>query len=139
MNLVDQLLKADTKKTEELTRETFKSRRLAKILGVKEETVDITIQEVKARRTNDIMAYQMDRKGRMDYSRTFDAKLMMCIEGVVDPDLRNKELQKHFEAENAKMLAEKLFGSEVTDISDAISRISGLGEDKDEQEEEIKN
>lgn len=139
MNLVDKLLKADIKKADELETEIFKSRKLAKILGTKEKTVDITLQEIKSRRVNDIVAYQVDRKGRMDFSKNFDAKLMMCIEGVREPDLRNKELQKHFGAENAASLAEKLFGNEITDISDAVSRLSGVGTDKEEMEEEIKN
>ena len=138
MNLVDKLLKADTKKADELETDVFKSKRLAKILGMKEETADITIREVKSRRVNDIMAYQVDGKGRMDFSKSFDAKLMMCIEGVVDPDLRNKDLQKHFGVGSAKELAEKIFGIEVTDISDEISRLSGLG-DEGNLEEEIKN
>lgn len=138
MNLVDKLLKADTKKADELETGVFKSKRLAKILGMKKETADITIREVKSRRVNDIMAYQVDGKGRMDFSKSFDAKLMMCIEGVVDPDLRNKDLQKHFGVGNAKELAEKIFGIEVTDISDEISRLSGLS-DEGNLEEEIKN
>lgn len=138
MNLVDRLLKADTKKADELEKGVFKSKRLAKILGMEEGTVEITLREVKSRRVNDIMAYQVDGKGRMDFSKSFDAKLMMCIEGITDPDLRNRDLQKHFGAGSAKELAEKMFGMEVTDISDEISRLSGISGEED-LEEEIKN
>ena len=140
MNLVDQLLKADVKKAEELEVKVFRSQKLAKILGTEEKTVDVTIREVKSRRVNDIIAYQMDRKGRFDYSKSFDAKVMMCIEGVVDPDLRNKNLQEYFECANAKELTEKLFGNEVNELSDAISELSGVKTDDDEDpEEEVKN
>jgi len=135
MNLVDQLLKADVKKADELETATYQSRKLAKLLGV-EGKVDITIREIKSRRVNDLVAYQVDKKGNMDFSKSFDAKLMMCIEGIVDPDLTDKDLQKHFGCTSAKELCEKIFGSEINEISDKISILCGLNGD---QEDEIKN
>lgn len=45
-------------------------------------------------------------------------------------------LQKHFECKSASELCEKLFGNEITDISDAISELSGIS---DNDEEEVKN
>lgn len=137
MNLVDSLLKADVKTAEELETSVFKSKKLAKVIGA-EEDVNVKIREVKARRINDIASYQVDKKGQFDISRTFDTKLMICVEGCVDPDLRNKELQAHFNCKTANELAEKLFGSEVNTLSDAISALSGLGAEE-EIEEEIKN
>ena len=147
MNLVEQLLKADIKKADELETGVFKSRKLAKVLGVKptkdnpEPTVDVTIREVKSRRVNDIMSYQINKKGDLDYSKTYDAKLMMCVEGVVDPDLRDKALQEHFEVSDARSLCEKLFGFEINDLSDAISSLSGIRADSEDEsmEDEIKN
>ena len=44
----------------------------------------------------------------------------------------------HFDVDNARELVEKLFGSEVTGISDAISELSGIKADED-IDEEIKN
>lgn len=138
MNLVDKLLKADIKKADELETGVFQSRKLAKILGAKSETVEVAIREVKSRRLNDIISYQVDRKGRFDFSKSYDAKLMLCIEGVADPDLRNKELQNYFECEDAKALAEKLFGVEINELSDAISTLSGI-ENNEDIEDEVKN
>lgn len=138
MNLVDALLKSDVKKADELNTGVYKSKRLAKLLGVKAKTVDVAIQEVKSRRLNDIIAYQFDHKGKFDYSKSYDAKLIMCIEGVVEPDLRNKELQAHFGCSDAKELTEKLFGFEINELSDAISALSGVAADVN-AEEEIKN
>ena len=139
MNLVEQLLKADAKKADELESGIYRSHKLAKILG-KEEAVDVTIREVASRRVNDIIAYQVDKKGNFDYSKSYDAKLLMVIEGVVDPDLRNKELQGYFGCDSAKDLAEKLFGSEINELSDAISVLSGVkSDDEEDAEEEIKN
>lgn len=138
MNLVDQLLKSDVKKIDELETGVFKSHRLAKLIGAESETVDVIIQEVKSRRLNDIVSYQVDKKGNFDYAKSFDAKLMLAIEGCIDPDLRNKELQAYFKCANAKELAEKLFGSEINELSDAISVLSGINAE-DDNEEEIKN
>lgn len=148
MNLVDQLLKADIKKADELETKVFKSHKLAKVLGMTKEgaTVNVKIREIKSRRLNDIMAYQIDRKGNFDFTKSYDAKLMLCVEGIAEPDLRNKELQKHFECTSAKDLCEKLLGNEVNDISDEISLLSGMknksnedGEEEKTLEEEIKN
>ena len=137
MNLVDQLLKADIKKADELETGIFHSKKLAKLIG-SETPVDVQIREVKSRRLNDIVAYQVDKKGNMMFSKTYDAKLMMCLEGVVDPPLKDKTLQAHFECDDAKELCEKLFGNEVNDLSDEISQLSGVISDED-SEEEVKN
>ena len=140
MNLVEELLKADVKKADELRTGIYKSRKLAKIIGAKTETVDVQIKEIKSRRLNDIIAYQLDRKGRVDFAKSFDAKLIMCIEGVVDPDLTNKDLQKYFDCSDARQLAEKLFGNEINELADEISLLSGINPEEDEDlETEIKN
>lgn len=44
----------------------------------------------------------------------------------------------HFECDDAKELCEKLFGNEVNDLSDEISKLSGVISDED-SEEEVKN
>lgn len=141
MNLVDQLLKADAKKADELNTGVFKSKRLAKILGKEEgETVDIGIREVKSRRINEIISSQYNSKGNLIFSKTYEAKIKVCIEGITDPDMRNKSLQEYYGVDDAPALVEKLFGNEVTAISDAISELSGISTDEDEdQEDEIKN
>lgn len=136
MNIVDKLLKMDAKKAEELQTGTVKSKRLAKLLGEKE--AEIKIREIKSRRLNDIVSYQIDGKGNFDYAKSYDAKIMMCVEGITEPDLRNKDLQGHFGCKSAKELCEKLFGMEITMISDEISLLSGVETDTD-TEEEVKN
>ena len=135
MNLVEALIKADAKKAEELKTSVFLSKKLANILG-QSEAVEVKIKELPHRRVNDIMSYQLDKRGEYDFSKSFDAKLMMVVEGVVEPDLKNKELQEHFGCSKARELAEKLFQSEVTALSDTIADISGV---EDASEDEIKN
>jgi hypothetical protein len=57
---------------------------------------------------------------------------------VVNPPLKDKELQDHFGCKMAIDLAEKLFKSEVTDIAAAILDLGKIGDVKTD-EEEIKN
>lgn len=135
MNLVESLISADINKAYELEKGTFKSKRLAKLLG-EDEAVEIEIAEIPQRKLNEIMAIQYSNSGKLQLTKSFDAKLMSIVEGVRNPSLKDSELQKHFNAESPKKLAEILFGSEVTDLSDAIMGISGISDDKDE---EIKN
>ena len=135
MNLVDQLLKADAKKVNDLETGVYKSKKLAKVLG-KGEAVEITVREIPSRRLNELVAFQLDKNGNVDFSKTYDTKLMVCLEGIVEPSMRNKDLQEHFGAKTGTDLIEKLFGSEVNEISDAISALSGL---TGNEEEEVKN
>ena len=137
MNIAEKLLKADVKKAEELETGVFESARLAKILG-ETEKVPVKIREIKSRRLNDLAMYQVDRKGKIDFSKTYDAKINVCMEGVVEPDLRDKELQAHFNCKSGRELCEKLFESEVATLSDAISELSGITDEED-VEEEVKN
>lgn len=138
MNLVDELLEADVKKATELETGDVKSKRLAKILE-KKDPVTVKIKELKPRRLNDISATQYKNNGDLDLGKTYDAKLLMCIEGCVDPDLMNKDLQAHFGCKSAKELAELLFRSEAGDIADAITGLSGVVADEEKNEEEVKN
>lgn len=136
MNLVEKLLKVDAKKASELQTATMKSKRLARIM--EETDAVITIKEVPARRMNDIMATQYNKKGRFDISAAFDAKALCVAESVLDPNLRDPNLIQHFGCQTPKDLAIKLFGSEISEISDEIARLSGIAEEEDD-EETIKN
>ena len=121
---------------EERATGTIKSKKLAKILGA-EEPVDIQICEIGTRRLNDILAIQVDKKGNVDLSKSLDSKLLTCVEGIVEPSMKDKDLQKHFHCATPKDLALALFGFEVTAISDAICELSGVTDE--DNEEEIKN
>lgn len=136
MNIVDSLLKADAKKASELSEGVFKSKRLAKIIGA-EKPVEVKIKELPTRRINDFAAYQTKPNGQTDITKTYDANLMACVEGCIEPDLRNGELQEHFGVKTAKDLAEKLFRAEAVDIAGEIAKLSGFNAEN--AEEEVKN
>ena len=137
MNLVEKLLKVDAGKVDERKEKNIKSKRLGQLMGL-DEAVEVTIREIPAKRMNDIMAKMFNSKGAFDMSKSFDAKAIACAEAVINPDLKSKELQEHFKCATPKELAVKLFGNEITAISDEITILSGYQE-VDETDEEIKN
>ncbi len=137
MNLVGRLLQADAKMADERREKKINSMRLACIMG-EEKPVGITIREIRAKRLNDFIAKQFDGKGNFDMARSFDAKALTVGEGVIDPDLKDKRLQEHYNCTNDKDLAVKLFGNEITAIADAIVELSGY-KTMQETDDEIKN
>ena len=136
MNLVESLLKADASKAKEYDEGTFKSYRLAKILE-QDDPVEIKIREVEVNTFKNIQQFMTKKDGSMDRNKLFDSNLMMCAEGIVDPNLKDENLQKQFGATNARELAEILFRLEAPEIADAISNLS-LNKHKDD-EANIKN
>jgi hypothetical protein len=134
MNLIDKLMKADAAKADERLTGVFKSRQLARILGEK-GTVDVEIRELSQRRKNDLISTAVESNGEIDVSKSYDANLKVLVAGVVNPDLKDKDLQEHFGCKMAIDLAEKLFKSEVGDIAAEIFKLGTI----DADEEEIKN
>ena len=60
-------------------------------------------------------------------------------EAMVEPDLKSKELQEHFSCSTSKDLAIKLFGNELTMLSDEVAKLSGMEESVEEIDDEVKN
>ena len=137
MSLLDKLLQADVKNLTERETAKIKSKRLARAFG-EDKPVEITVQELSSRRVTEIMAKQFDKKGNFDLERNFRAKAITAVEGVVDPCLKDKALQEHFNCHSPADLAELLFGQELTKISDLILTLSGVTDDEEENET-IKN
>ncbi len=136
MSLVDELMKADARKADEMVEGVFKSRQLAKILG-KDEPVDVKIREISPRRKNELVATAYDGD-EVDFSKAFDANLKVIIAGVIDPPLKDKDLQEKFGCKMAIDLAEKLFKDEVNSLSTTIVSLGTVG-DEVLDEDEIKN
>ena len=129
-------MKADARKADEMVEGVFKSRQLAKILG-KDEPVDVKIREISPRRKNELVATAYDGD-EVDFSKAFDANLKVIIAGVIDPPLKDKDLQEKFGCKMAIDLAEKLFKDEVNSLSTAIVSLGTVG-DEVLDEDEIKN
>lgn len=136
MNLVEGLLKADQAKAKEYATGTFKSKRLAKVLG-QDEPVEITIREIDLKTIKNIKEFATRKDGTADPRKSLDSNFLMVTKGVVDPDLNNEELQKHFGASSAMELAEILFRFEAAFIADEIVKLSNMS--MEDAEDIIKN
>lgn len=133
MNLIEKLIRIDKEKYAEKETKKIKSKRLSKILG---EDTDITIKAVSGRRLNDIYGTIVGKDGKREFSKNYDMNLMFCVNGVIEPNLKDAALMEYFGARTPKDLAEILFDSEASEIADEIAELSGYSEDS---EEEVKN
>ena len=134
MTVTEMLLKADTKKVDELNEGTFDSAALARALG-KPGKITIKIREIPARKMSE---YIDGTVGSETYNtaKMFEASKKIVLAGVIDPDLKNKELQEYFGCHLGIDLVEKIFKNEVYAISEAIQNLSAFN---DADDEEIKN
>ena len=110
---------------------------MSEVMG---EPVMIRVWALSGDQYTDITTRMMDKKGNADFAKAYDVNALLVVEGVIEPDLKNKELQKHFGATTPKELAKILFpGGELTEIANKITELSGFNSPEDEDEEEIKN
>lgn len=133
MNLIEKLIRIDKETLLKKETKTVKSSRLSKIVG---EEANIVIKELSGRKLNDISAMMVDKDGNKDFSRLADINLMYCVEGVVEPNLRDTNLMEHFGVKTPKDLAEVLFDAEAGKIAGEIISLSGLSDDA---EKDVKN
>lgn len=133
MNLIEKLIRTDKDKAYKREEKKIKSARLSRILG---EDTEITIRELSGRKINDLSVMAVDKKGNIDQSKLLNVNLMYCVEGIVEPSLKDAALMEHFGAKTPKDLAEILFDVEANKIADKIAGLSGITEDA---EVEVKN
>lgn len=136
MTLVEELLKSDPKKFAEKKTGVFLSHRFAEALG-KETPVEIELTEISQRALKRHMGVMLDREGNPILNRSTDSEALICVEGVVNPSLKDKKLQEHFSCATSKDLAEKLFGRELSAIASEIQSLSSY--DEEEEIRTVKN
>ena len=124
MNLIEKLIRVDKETVEKKETKKIRSARLTKLLG---EETEITIQEVSGRKHNDIMQMMFDEKGKRNISAAYDTNLMFCVNGIVEPDLKDPALLEHFNAATPKDLAAILFQAEAGTIADEINNTGRTG------------
>lgn len=127
-NLINILMETDPKKLERNTKTDIEIARLSEIFGT---PFLVTVKAIEGDRYTELASGTlMDDDGKVDFSRSYKANLMIAIDGIVSPDIKNRELQKHFGCASPKDLMETLFnGGEVTKIADEITELSGYSND----------
>lgn len=132
MNAIDMLLAADAGKISAQQTEEVEIPRLSRAMG---QPFYVTVKSVAPERMDEIndTAIKMTSRGRYKGIDIGKLKLLTLCDGIVSPDLRNKELLEKFGAETPKELIAKLFrAGEITKIYEKIQNISGFEEETDE-------
>lgn len=140
MNLVNTLLALDEGAFEKDTKE-IEIASLSKKVG---NPVLFKIQELPIsdfKRAQDLATKKL--KGNKTDFDSLKYGLEVINKGVIDPDLKNEDLQKKFKADSPKDLILKLIkAGEISELCQSIEKLSGYNEDEeteDEENEEIKN
>lgn len=132
MSLTEKLLAMDAKKYKEKATDKLEIKRLSKMTG---EPFFVTIQELDDDRFQEFQAMLLNDKGKVDYSQVRKINALMCVDGVIEPSLKDEGLRKHFGAATPKELAEILFrGNDLGMVADAIANINNF-----DSEDEVKN
>lgn len=137
MSLLDKLMAIDKGEFAKEKTEDIPAAGLSEIMG---EKVMIKIKAINGDRYSEITTRGVGKKGDFDYSKAYDINAHLVVEGVIEPNLKNEELQKHFGCATPKDLAKLLFkGGELTNIANRITDISGFSQDIQEEEDAVKN
>ena len=117
MNTLDLLLKMDIPNPPEAE---YKIKRLSKLCG---QDVIFKLRALSYSRTAEIIRQNPE-----------DMNVHIVLAGVVDPDLRSKELMEKYNAPTpAEMLKKMLLPGEIEDVSRAIEKLSGYRVDTIEE------
>lgn len=135
MNLVERLLAVDKKEFDKIEKKEIPSKQLSKLVGA---GAKVTIKAVDGDLFSGLSASGLDESGEVDYSKAFSTNAKIAAEGIVDPDLRNKELLKHLGVAIPPDAAKKIFKGEVNKIATEIAKLSGFN-DEETTDKEVKN
>ncbi len=135
MNLVEKLLTVDKGEFDKIEKKELDSKQLTKLLGSKAK---VTIQAVPGDIFTPLSASGLDEEGNTDYSVAFDTNAKVAAAGIVEPDLKNKELLKHLGVATPADAAKKIFKGEISKIAVEIAKLSGF-DDEETTDKEVKN
>ena len=142
MNVLEVMLSQEKADEALLTKETkeVELKRWTKIYGQKMKFI---IQAVGPRRLLEIQRQCTTvKKSNVKDVDAYMVQVLTLLDGVKDPDLKNKQLLDKFGVVTPKELINKIFNAgELVTLFTEIQKLSGvdMDEDEDEAEEEIKN
>lgn len=135
---IKDLMNIDREKLAAVPTKEVVAKRLSEMLG---EKSTVTIKALSGNQYMDLIATARNKKNDIDMSKMFKAQSLIVVEGVIEPSLKDAELQKHFGAASPVDLAQALFpGGELIEVFNEIAALSGFVEDEgDSLEDEVKN
>ena len=134
MSNIDLLMGLDADKITEIPTKELKLTRLSKLTGA---DFIVKLKALPAKRFTELVTGISGKDGTVDAAKAFDANMRVVLAGLVDPSLKDKDLQEKFGCSTPGQLLEKLFtGAEIGVMADAITALSGFAGDV---VEEVKN
>lgn len=137
MSLIDKLLQLDVNKVTEKPTKEFEIKRLSELAG---EKILFKCQALDGETYADIQrkAIDISKKGNIKDMKIFEMQLMTCVEGIIEPNLKDKKLLEYYGVPTPKELVKKiLLPGEIADLHNVINELSGY--ETDDEEEDIKN
>nr|DAU93825.1 MAG TPA: tail assembly chaperone protein [Caudoviricetes sp.] len=135
MSLTQKLLQIDRGKFQKEEILEVKAKRLSEIMG---EEIMLKFRALSGKEYTSIASTAVRDKGGVDYSKAYDVNALMICEALMEPSLKDKELQKHFGVASPKDLAFLFFpGMELTVLADKVTKFSGFLEE--DEVKEVKN
>lgn len=134
MNTVELLMAADIEQFGQKPKAQVEIPRLSEKFG---QTFTVELEAMSSKKYTELSSRMLDSNNKLDTSKVADTYALITIEGMVEPNLKDEALQKHFECKTPKDLANKLFnGGELAAMAEKIGDLSGYGE---ETIREVKN
>lgn len=135
MSLTQKLLQIDRGQFQKEEIFEVKAKRLSEIMG---EEIMLKFRALSGKEYTSIASTAVRDKGGVDYSKAYDVNALMICEALMEPSLKDKELQKHFGVASPKDLAFLFFpGMELTVLADKVTKFSGFLEE--DEVKEVKN
>ena len=133
MSLTQKLLQIDRGQFQKEEFLEVKAKKLSEITGE-----EVVLKFRAGKEYTSIASTAVRDKGGVDYSKAYDVNALMICEALLEPSLKDKELQKHFGVASPKDLAFLFFpGMELTVLADKVTRFSGFLEE--DEVKEVKN
>ena len=135
MSLTQKLLQIDRGQFQKEEILEVKAKKLSEIMG---EEIMLKFRALSGKEYTSIASTAVRDKGGVDYSKAYDVNALMICEALMEPSLKDKELQKHFGVASPKDLAFLFFpGMELTVLADKVTKFSGFLEE--DEVKEVKN
>ena len=126
MTTVELLMQADVEKITTRPEAKLEVKSLSEKLG---EPFIVTIRALGSKKFTEISGLALKSDNTADMSKMADAQALMIVESMVEPNLKDKELQEHFGCKTPKDLALRLFGGgDLAAIANHVTELSGFGQ-----------
>lgn len=125
MDNIKFLMSLDRGKLEIKPIKKVKARNLSRIAG---EDVFVTMTAISGDHYQSIAASAYGKNGKIDPDRVYDVQALLVSEAVIDPNVKDPELLRHFQAATPKELVKLLFpGGELIKLAEEEASLSGFG------------